>query len=813
MFWLQEYKLTNGVKEATELWTLLPKGTEVFLVSTAWLQQVYDQISAVQSASDLEAVLNTVRLDNSAILSSPNTLKPNVFPRTHYEPVPESVFRHCFSPFATDPTHVITAFIVWEGILRPALLFEPYEIGCMLQYKDQKVTYELQLEGNVTVATVRERLAKTRLFTLEKGTELVLWNVRSPYSPQDLVSVLGKTTDFSTVSWLSPVNAGDDDKILEAITAKVLVVEFKPEKSFIAALFGSKPKARTIGLQNIAKNCYFNSVLQSLARTYPFLMHYTGKPISILDKPAVTETRATLSALYESHTNPFFPQEICTLLKDQSDSFLPGRHADAHECLQSYITMLDFPATPGPAPTLPLMTTSEFKDEQHWVDYLASSSMVSGDVFGGMQRTELRCQSCGHSTVTYTPFTTLSLYLPAVRTIAITLVPLDGKEGAKQFQIQSSTPVESNETFRSIWRQIAEMQGISGFMIGELRNRLFKGPIGMTNIAVQTNYLVMELPAEGDVENCVILVDVCHDNGTDCIPIASRVFKMPKATPLSEVQNRVLTALVDIELSKTGLNKHISNLLWTELTAQEAFQTLNSGARMFPLTLDCSEPSTGPLELNSSADMNTIWDLCKLREGKVPRFRLNLKHMPSDLTHNLQKHSPSQSYFFSLFNDSTDDDTVLTLLQMLDYTLNDKPLNEEDKVVCEECKESSQHVVGTCITHFPRVMVFALQRVRLVASELKKSTIAIQYPTRGLDLSNYEKGARSDLRALYDLKAVVLHSGSLTRGHYKTRAQDPATGLWFEFDDESAVAQDEMSAIDEKEAYLLFYVRKSSLSP
>ena len=61
----------------------------------------------------------------------------------------------------------------------------------------------------------------------------------------------------------------------------------------------------------------------------------------------------------------------------------------------------------------------------------------------------------------------------------------------------------------------------------------------------------------------------------------------------------------------------------------------------------------------------------------------------------------------------------------------------------------------------------------------------------------------------YDLLGVSNHYGSMMGGHYKAVCKSPVDGVWREFNDQSVRPLDEDEPIATKEAYLLFYQRKS----
>jgi Ubiquitin carboxyl-terminal hydrolase len=59
---------------------------------------------------------------------------------------------------------------------------------------------------------------------------------------------------------------------------------------------------------------------------------------------------------------------------------------------------------------------------------------------------------------------------------------------------------------------------------------------------------------------------------------------------------------------------------------------------------------------------------------------------------------------------------------------------------------------------------------------------------------------------LYDLAAIVHHSGSLDGGHYTAQCRHPASGVWHEFDDD--VVHDASPAVSSASAYILVFLRQ-----
>ena len=59
---------------------------------------------------------------------------------------------------------------------------------------------------------------------------------------------------------------------------------------------------------------------------------------------------------------------------------------------------------------------------------------------------------------------------------------------------------------------------------------------------------------------------------------------------------------------------------------------------------------------------------------------------------------------------------------------------------------------------------------------------------------------------IYNLAAIVHHSGSLDGGHYTAQCRHPASGVWHEFDDD--VVHDASPAVSSASAYILVFLRQ-----
>lgn len=103
----------------------------------------------------------------------------------------------------------------------------------------------------------------------------------------------------------------------------------------------------------------------------------------------------------------------------------------------------------------------------------------------------------------------------------------------------------------------------------------------------------------------------------------------------------------------------------------------------------------------------------------------------------------------------------------------------------------------------PRTLIIQLKRFKQQsATEYKKITTKVSYPER-LALNTPADG-----QVQFDLFAIVLHSGSLSGGHYTAQIKTPDNN-WSYVSDENVAKSNSADALSQKEgAYLLFYKKR-----
>lgn len=162
----------------------------------------------------------------------------------------------------------------------------------------------------------------------------------------------------------------------------------------------------------------------------------------------------------------------------------------------------------------------------------------------------------------------------------------------------------------------------------------------------------------------------------------------------------------------------------------------------------------------------------------------------------------------------------LTLEQCLQLFTEPERLTPEDAWYCPSCKQHREATKQLSLWSLPDILIIHLKRFSFQNLMWRnKMDKLVEYPIRGLDLSQYCVGPPLSDPPLYDLFGVVNHYGALTAGHYTAYARCVEDGSaaapygseqgWRLFDD-SSVTHIAEKCIVSADAYVLFYRKRKS---
>ena len=190
-----------------------------------------------------------------------------------------------------------------------------------------------------------------------------------------------------------------------------------------------------------------------------------------------------------------------------------------------------------------------------------------------------------------------------------------------------------------------------------------------------------------------------------------------------------------------------------------------------------------------------------------------------------EHHRINQSNFYTI---QLQVQNKLNLYDSLDAFIEGEKMEGDNCIFCEKCNKKLPAVKSQNFQMLPRILIFVLKRFEFNYNTMQKFKINDYYEFP-LELNMNKYVQENTNNNLYNLKGIIIHSGSCESGHYYCYIYDNETKDWNEFNDtkvnkfdiknldieafgKNEIILDENGNKIEKEntrsAYMLFYEKK-----
>jgi len=150
----------------------------------------------------------------------------------------------------------------------------------------------------------------------------------------------------------------------------------------------------------------------------------------------------------------------------------------------------------------------------------------------------------------------------------------------------------------------------------------------------------------------------------------------------------------------------------------------------------------------------------------------------------------------------------LTVYDCVEQFCKKETLSKNDAWYCSKCKDFQQATKKLDLYRCPEILIIHLKRfVQRSAAYREKISDFVDFPIKGLNLSQYVVASSGDEDAIYDLYAVSNHMGGIHGGHYHAYARNHISNRWYLFDD-SRTREVNINSVRSSAAYVLYYQRR-----
>eukprot|EP01101_Sappina_pedata_P007029 TRINITY_DN3631_c0_g1_i1.p1 TRINITY_DN3631_c0_g1~~TRINITY_DN3631_c0_g1_i1.p1 ORF type:complete len:920 (+),score=262.23 TRINITY_DN3631_c0_g1_i1:158-2761(+) len=574
------------------------------------------------------------------------------------------------------------------------------------------------------------------------------------------------------------------------------------------------------GLSNLGNTCFMNSSLQCLSNVAPLREYFISgdykddineeNPLGARGKLA-KEYANVVENMWSGKNRAFEPRYFKYELQKFSPQFSGYAQHDSQEFL---ICLLDgLHEDLNRIKSKPYIASEETEPERtddelskiSWERHLARNDSKIVDLFQGQLRSHVKCLKCPRESVTFDPFSFLSVPVPQDRELVIdvNVIPFDHTRAPKVYRVSLglSAKISSLKTELSKLADISENMLIAD-VFSKYLYKAFKDNEPADSITSRDAIYAYELLGSSQDYYYII----CH-NAQAYSSYGSYSQSNRCGDPRVLSLKKDATAL---DLYKAALNAN-RNFLSEDLSKKSDEQILCIGAgdnaakekeedgdesnddRDLPFEIRYSNErgamgskeiaiSQGEFHISESTYLTLLW-----KSGQY-----------NDLKNKTQDGA----------EDGNEDDKrqECSLEQCLDLFSTLEKLDENNLWYCNKCQEHVQATKKVDLWRLPPILIIHLKRFyyRGVHSRAKLDML-VNSPLNGLDLSERLLKENPGVSARYNLFAVSNHMGELSGGHYTAYARKK-NGKWLEFDD-SHVSNVKEDQVNSKMAYVLFYYR------
>ena len=637
------------------------------------------------------------------------------------------------------------------------------------------------------------------------------------------------------------------------------------------------------GSVNLGNTCFMNSSIACLSNCTELTTFFLSKEFKKykntsnkngLNGKLADEWYALLKEYWKTDKEKGNPKNIKNLIAKKDKKFEGYEQQDANEFIIIFLEIL--------SEDLNLIKKKKYEIVQEqqpdendlqcaqrfWEFHYSRNNSIITDLFCGLNKSIITCPICKYKSITYIPFTSLSLLIPNMNKlkkiryenfnmidISIWYIPLYSLTRTFRINIR----INKESSYKDILNQIKEKISDFHFNITEddfdvlsVKNKTVDKIIDINQkinfkIFDDTMKFIVEKEKIKIKNKQPILIPVYIKLG-EKISSYPRVIYVYEGMTFYELKIKlyILVRKYFFLLKKTPETKQleISNkmkIIQSEFDYKDLanlpnlieseFKLLNS----LELDMDIKYPYSIHTQKNiSSQEATLVFDGQKDFFENLQLYEINSNESQIDLLtfylNNLDfillvtidvEHGKfrksmeeildkcivleSDDYCQKDYLFQNENSKYITLDDCLHLFSMEESLESGNEWLCKECKNKVNAQKKMEFFYLPKILCLCLSRFEKRGDDYRKNEQYIDFPLNNLDMNKYII-VENNLNYIYDIFAVSEHYGSRYGGHYTAICKN-YDGNWYSYDD-SNCSQASEKEVCSKSAYVLFYRRR-----
>ena len=632
------------------------------------------------------------------------------------------------------------------------------------------------------------------------------------------------------------------------------------------------------GSDNLGNTCYMNSSIACLSNCLELTTFFLSKEFKNykntsnkngLNGKLAQEWYSLLKDYWKSNKTHGNPKNIKNLVAKKDKKFEDYEQQDANEFIIIFLEILSEDLN-----TVKKQKYSQIEEQQKeetdiqcakrfWEFHYSRNNSIIMDLFYGLNKSTITCPVCYYKSITYIPFSSLSLLIPNKQKlkkiryenfnfadISIYYIPIYSLTKSYKINIR----INKNSSYKDAINQIKEKIEDFPFEIDDtnvdiisVKNKLIDK---ILNIGDQIDFrtydeslkFIIQKEKIKNIESFFIPIYIKLGDKISSYPrgiyayqgmsyfefkkkiyilIRKYILCPKKGQPESKNLNKAIKVInTEYDYSEINeipnlINKEYNRLISLELD-EDIIYPYKIYIQKNILITETTLIFDGEKDLFENLSNYEITS----KDSQIDLLALRLQILDFIL---LVQVDDKNDRFRKSMGDSLDS---CILLQSEDYCKNDflyenyrnitlddclhlftmeEKLESGNEWLCKTCKNKVNAKKKLEFFYLPKILCLCLSRFQKVDDDYQKNEKYIDFPLNNLNMNKFIN-ENNKLNYIYDIYAVCEHYGSRYGGHYTAICKN-YDGNWYSYDDSDCSLAEEKEVCS-KNAYVLFYRRR-----